>query len=409
LILRALENRRDYTAQRRIDKVTDAVFVRRHPERFDPQQLELIPLPPLKSAGPNDRKLIEEWLQIRNCLVIPTHRVWLKMKAQPISWRPAQRPPHYPDRVSDGFLGRGGGGGPYVWANAGLGQSTPKDEVQRLMTQLQPLFKKNFSRNRILYGPTVGTSVKFRVVADNDFKAEVEREAQRLADNAVPLHLKFAPEKVLEKLEGYYRATGKQFPPRLQRIDENTKLTHDEKAAIFPLLQILTVEKARADADKVGGFFSPSLQEIVFRESQINAGTVAHEMAHAYADKGWHDFINLMRLRGMEEAHKLDEGMTTYIERIVVLQWHAQQPANTVIPLTGYDATFTNRADEFVKQLGKDWAFGAYFGGWIDFTSNAKPEDTLIIGNKTKKKWKWPWRRTTGHFRRVSKWRQRHV
>jgi hypothetical protein len=150
------------------------------------------------------------------------------------------------------------------------------------------------------------------------------------------------------------------------------------------------VEKARADADKIGGFYSPSTKEMVFREAGIDAGVVAHEMAHAYAAQGWYDFINLMRLRGMKETDKLDEGMTTLIERIVVQAWHASQPS--IIPLPRYDSTYTDRANEFIKQLGKDLAFEAFFGGWIDFTSNAKPEDSLVIGNKKQKKWKWPWR-----------------
>jgi hypothetical protein len=167
------------------------------------------------------------------------------------------------------------------------------------------------------------------------------------------------------------------------------------------LLQVLTVTKATAEADKTGGFFSPLTNEIVFRESQIGAGTVAHEMAHAYADQGWHDFIHMMKLRGMKETDKLDEGMATHIERIIVKQWWANQPSNTTIPIAGYDSTYTDRANEFVKALGKDLAYEAYFGGWIDFTSNATPEDTLVIGNKKKKKWKWLWRHTIRQFRWV--------
>jgi hypothetical protein len=295
-----------------------------------------------------------------------------------------------------------------VWALEGLGQSTPQDEVKRLMKQLQPLFLKHFSKNRITYGPKVGALVQFRVIVGKDFKAEVAKEGQQLAASILPKSLKFAPEKVLEQLQRFYRALKEPFPSRLRIIDENTKLSREEKAAIFTWLEIMVVEKAKADADKIGAFFSPSRQEIVFRESQIDAGTVAHEMAHAYAEQGWLDLITLMRLRGMEEVHKLDEGMAAYIERTVVLQWHAQQPPNTPIPLAGYDSTYTDRAAEFIKQVGQDPAFEAYFGGWINFTSNSNPEDALIIG-KAKKQWKWPWRRTTGYFRRVSTWRQRYV
>ncbi|MEO8134762.1 MAG: hypothetical protein ABI831_12380 [Betaproteobacteria bacterium] len=261
------------------------------------------------------------------------------------------------------------------------------------MKELQPLFLKNFSKNRITYGPAVGTAVKFRVVADKDFKAEIVKEAQRLANSTIHLHLKFAPEQVLKNLERYYKVMKQPFPTRLKVIDENTQLTREEKVSLFTLTQVLTVSKATAEADKTGGFYSPLANEIVFRESQIDAGTVAHEMAHAYANQGWHDFIHVLKLRGIPDMDKLDEGMTTHVERIVVKDWWAKQPSGTTIPIAAYDATYTKRAGEFVKALGQDLAYEAYFGGWVDYASNAKPEDTLIIGNKTKKKnWQWPWK-----------------
>jgi len=263
------------------------------------------------------------------------------------------------------------------------------------MTQLQPIFLKNFSKNRITYGPNVGKKVNFRVVADKDFKTEVENEAKRLAAGLVGLYLKFAPDRVRDKLVAYYRVLKQPFPNRLSTINENTQLTRDEVAAVFPLMQALTIEKAKADSDKVGAFYSPSTNEMVFRVSNIDAGSVAHEMTHAYANQGWLDFINLMRLRGMSETVQLDEGMTQLMERVVVLEWHSKQPSTTLIPTAAYGSTFSDKANEFVKQLGKDVAFEAYFGGWINFTSNDKPEDTLEIGNTTKKKWKWPWRSTT--------------
>jgi hypothetical protein len=278
--------------------------------------------------------------------------------------------------------------------NTGLGQSNSVDAVNKLMKELQPLFQKNFSKKKITYGPLVGKSVKFRVVTDQNFTTEVEKEANRLADSILPMMLKFAPEIVLKRLQTFYKTLKEPFPTRLQTIDENTKLTRDERAAIFTLLKVLTVKKATDDADKIGAFYSPSRKEIVFRESQIDAGVVAHEMAHAYADQGWYDFINLMRLRGMENTHELDEGITTVIERVIVLEWHAQQSSSTTIPLARYDSTFIDPAKEFIKQLGRDRAFEAYFGGWIDFTNNLKPEDTLVIGNKRKKQWKWPWRKS---------------
>ncbi|MEO8134763.1 MAG: hypothetical protein ABI831_12385 [Betaproteobacteria bacterium] len=74
----ALDARRDYPARKRIDAVTDVVFIKRHPERFDSNELKIVKLPPLASAGPADQRLIQEWGHLRDCLVIPMHKAWLK-------------------------------------------------------------------------------------------------------------------------------------------------------------------------------------------------------------------------------------------------------------------------------------------------------------------------------------------
>jgi len=80
LILVALDNRLNYTAKRRINTVTDVVFLRRHPERVDTKNMTFIPLPSMQTSKPEEQMLIVEWLFIRNCLVMPAHRVWLKLK-----------------------------------------------------------------------------------------------------------------------------------------------------------------------------------------------------------------------------------------------------------------------------------------------------------------------------------------
>jgi hypothetical protein len=82
-LVTALEDRRNFSNKKRINMVTDLVFLGKHPERLDMKNIEnirIIPLPTLQSAGPEEKKLIQEWLHIRNCLVIPVHRAWLKLK-----------------------------------------------------------------------------------------------------------------------------------------------------------------------------------------------------------------------------------------------------------------------------------------------------------------------------------------
>lgn len=77
-LLRALDNRADYSDKRRIHKVTDAMFIRRHPERFNKRTMKIIPLPSVASANSEEQMLIVEWLHMRNCFVMPVHRAWLK-------------------------------------------------------------------------------------------------------------------------------------------------------------------------------------------------------------------------------------------------------------------------------------------------------------------------------------------
>lgn len=83
LILAALDARRDYSAKKRIYAVTDVVFIQRHPERVSQHGLNvnISKLPPLRSAGPADQKLIQEWGHLRDCLVIPMHRAWSRARS----------------------------------------------------------------------------------------------------------------------------------------------------------------------------------------------------------------------------------------------------------------------------------------------------------------------------------------
>jgi len=79
LIVKSFGDRLDYSVKKRINSVTDVVFIRRHPERWDNNQLKIIKLPRLSGASVADQKLIQEWGHLRDCLVIPVHRIWAKV------------------------------------------------------------------------------------------------------------------------------------------------------------------------------------------------------------------------------------------------------------------------------------------------------------------------------------------
>lgn len=268
--------------------------------------------------------------------------------------------------------------------------------AQKLAKELQPFFKQVLSRQiktggaKITYGPAIGGKVTLTVVADGDFEKASEAEAKRLAAQLQKKALKFTPDVVQRKLIAFYKAQGESLPSRLSVVDEKTRLTPDEDAAVFSIARMLTIALAKKEAADVDGFYSPSTKTVSLRESSITAGVIAHEMTHAYAHPNWSDFIYLMQVRGMKETDKLNEGMTSRLSGLVIDAWFAKQSGGTM-PSTGYGPDYIAIADDFIKDIGQEAAFTAFFGGFVDFTDNDKPEDFLLIG-RAKKKWKWKWR-----------------
>lgn len=267
----------------------------------------------------------------------------------------------------------------------------PKD----IAGQLQPIFKEKFSfkkkgvGNKILYGAKVGGNVRIEMLSETDFAKEWLEEKKRRADGLEKLLLKFAPELIRDELVKYYKTLKQKLPERLNVIDENTQLDRDERAILFSLIKVMWLVKADEEVKKLEGFYSESADKIVIKDTTANVAVLAHEMAHAYADKSWHDFTSMMILRKMKNANELDEGMATVIERIVVADWIKKQTGKKLTPPpAAYD---TKTAKEFIKLHGEKNVYESYFGGEVDFTDNDKPEDALTLG-KAKKKWKWKWR-----------------
>jgi hypothetical protein len=268
--------------------------------------------------------------------------------------------------------------------------------AQKLAKELQPFFKQVLSRQlkprgaKITYGPAIGGKVNLAVVADSDFAKASEAEAKRLAARLQQRALKFAPDVVQRRLIAFYKAQGQALPSRLSVVDEKTRLTPDEDAAVFSIPRAITIAEAQSEAAKVDGFYSTTTKTISLRQSAITAGAIAHEMTHAYAHPNWDDFIFLMQVRGMKETDKLNEGMTSHLSGLVIDAWFAKQSGGT-IPSTGYGPDYIAIAEDFIKEVGQEAALTAFFGGFVDFTDNDKPEDSLLIGS-AKKKWKWKWR-----------------
>jgi hypothetical protein len=270
-------------------------------------------------------------------------------------------------------------------------------DAVKLVKDLRPIFQEVFSRRvgkqKVTYGSAIGDHVPITVAAEADFRAALEAESKALANDLERLFCKFAPEVVQKKLQDYYKTIKEPFPAdRLGVVDENCKLTREEKVVIFSLLKAMLGHVTTEEADRTAGFFARKTGQIFVKESSAEAGTIAHEMTHAYADGAWHDFTFLMYARRMKSTDELDEGMTGYLAKVVVDRWWSAQPSGTLIPdPSGYGVLYKKRATEFVTSVGKAAALEAFFAGEIEWTDNDLPEDTLVIGSR-KKSWRWPWR-----------------
>lgn len=270
-------------------------------------------------------------------------------------------------------------------------------EAEKLVTELRPIFQEVFSRRvgkqKVTYGSTIGDHVPITVVAEADFRTALEAESKALADDLERLFCKFAREVLQKKLEDYYKALKQPFPvDRLGALDENCKFTREERVVLFSLFKAMLGHVTTEESKRTAGFFARSTRQIFVKESSADAGTIAHELTHAYADGAWHDFTFTMYARRMKRTDELDEGMTGYLAKAVVDRWWSAQPSGTLIPdPSGYGVSYKKRATDFVAAVTRIAALEAYFAGEIEWTDDEMPEDTLVIGAR-KKPWRWPWR-----------------
>lgn len=289
-------------------------------------------------------------------------------------------------------------------------QPDPQALADAMVGTMAEIYKKLYSvkkgKMKITLGPKVGKKIPVKLVDDADMTAAVTDQAQRIGDDIIKSMLKFNPESVRKQLTKYYSLLGDPFPDRLKSIDENTVLTASEQSALFGAIKGFLIAEVRKDVDQTLGFFmlpqnASDTGTIVvraqFAQSQSSpsdlAGTIAHELAHAYAEDGWRDFMRVMIAMGMNRTGKLEEGMATFIEDEVVTEWMKAQPVKTPRPPLGYkdDSEVADSADTFIKAVTKKFALAAFFGGWVNFDNPDKPQDTMRIGEKREKKWKWPW------------------
>jgi hypothetical protein len=289
-------------------------------------------------------------------------------------------------------------------------QPNPQDVAEAMVNTMADIYKKLYSvkhgKKYITLGPKVGSKIPVKLVEDADMTAALTDQARQVGDDIIHAMLKFNPESVRDQLIKYYKALETPFPDRLKVIDENTMLTRDEQDALFGRMKSSLIAEVRKDVAQTQGFFmlpqsASDTGTIVVRAEfakSLNsvsdlAGTIAHELAHAYADNGWRDFLRVMRAMGMARTGELEEGMATFFEDEVVSEWMKAQPIKTPRPELGYkdDPEVADSAATFIKVVSKKYALPAFFGGWVNFDDANKPQDSIRIGEKREKKWKWPW------------------
>ena len=270
---------------------------------------------------------------------------------------------------------------------------SPQARAKALIDELRPHYKKVFLAGaRRPYGKQFNDPVPVRVVKDSDWPAEHMAEAKRQAAALTSTYLKFNPQLVMDRLVQWYKSIGEPYPDRLKTINEHTRLTPAEKRQIAGVAAAFMGRRAAAEATNVLGMYSRSRRQIVVPSSQVKAGTLVHEMAHAFAVQGWVDFMQLLDALGKHEsANKLNEGMAVHISSEVLDSWLADQPPKTNKPSLGYDPGYETRAHSFFGEVTKERAYEAYFAGAVNYTNSDDPLNSLTIGKAEPISWKWPW------------------
>jgi hypothetical protein len=283
---------------------------------------------------------------------------------------------------------------------------SPDDVAAAMVDTLSKIYKKKYSWKKDT--SKIGKKITVKLVDDSDMTAALTENANNVGNEIIQDMLTYNPQEVQDRLRKYYSDIGEPFPSNLNTIDKNTKLNKEQQGILFGFVKGELISEARKDVDATQGFFArpqnPGDGGTIFVRSEFAqsdrfqsnlAGTIGHELAHAYADDVWRDFLGAMLAVNMLRTGKLEEGMATFIENEIVTEWLKTQPPKTLRPPLGYtdDPEVAGSAETFIKAVGRDWALGAFFHGWITVTDPDKAPDTIVLETKhKKKKWRWPWR-----------------
>ena len=277
-------------------------------------------------------------------------------------------------------------------------------EADQLMDELRPFYAARYAKYGGKAKHKPGDRVPIAVLGRQDFEASrTVLDAELLAEEHA-LITKYIPHAASKVISGHGRMASVTLIP----VTAATILT--------PLqLELIKPRKGKSTRG-LAGFYSVARDTIFVRVDQVEAGTIAHELGHAYASSLWGEFSVAMVLqteqvnargRGSETLSAVffdvDEGATSKLAQAVLDDWYAastkpgmhSRPAAPPSALVGYMTTTLTTAENFIRSIDGDLfgtpkanTFRTYFGGDLSFTiDEAEPleSDVRCGGAKSKK------------------------
>lgn len=284
---------------------------------------------------------------------------------------------------------------------------TNEAKANRIRDELILLYRKVYlsSRGNVglsgrrSLGSVFASKIKLKVIPASNWATELSRNRERSNDFMIKQYLNFNPQEIQDKLIRYYKAInedfikvyGGQLP-----FNKATKLKSEDIKVLFGRYNLSTIDED--EAINVAGFYSISERIIYLNEDSIDYGVIAHELAHAYSDGAWRDFVTAMIVFGKKNSVAVNEGLTSYFAKEVINKWILAQPTDTIIPdsgALGYLGKLEFKfAQKFLDDLTIKIALEVYFLGSISdfrYDTDGKLINKFSFGDKSRKEWSWPW------------------